>query len=192
MAVKTIKNLKPKTKRVVKKVEPVVEILETPNVMRSHAVGIRWALIVILCLLGVVGFWYKTNTWPIVAVVNYQPISRFEVDQQLFNQSGKEVVDGLITKKLIEQELKNKKITVTNAEVDTKMAEIKKQFGTEENFKQILTMQGMTEAQVVEQITLRIGLEKLVEPSTDSAKLQSDIAKLIDDLKLKAKIWTVK
>lgn len=194
MATKIVNSKKQTVKRrVIKKVmEPVVEIVETPNVIRSHAVGMRWAFVVMVCLLGIVGFWYKTNTWPVVAVVNYRPIFRFEVDQQLFSQSGREVIDGLITKNLITQELRNKKITVTAVEVDAKMAEIKKQFGTEENFKQILAAQGMTEDQVREQITLRLGLEKMVEPSSDSAKLQSEIASFIEDLKAKAKIWTVK
>ena len=190
MATKTVKSKKLVTKkRLTEKVVPVAEV-ETVEAPASFNFK---RLFTILGIIGLLAFWwYKTNTWPIVAVVNSTPIFRIEVDKLLFEQSGKEVIDSLIVKKLINQELKNRKIIVSSADIDAKMAEIKKQFGTEENFKQILAMQGMTERQVREQITLRVGLEKMVEPSTDSAKLQGEISTLIDSLKTKAKIWTVK
>lgn len=196
MATKIVNSKKQTVKRrVTKKVVDSAQKVEAPMVFDfKKEILFRFKrLFVILGIIGLLAlWWYKTNTWPVVAVVNYRPIFRFEVDQQLFSQSGREVIDGLITKNLITQELRNKKITVTAVEVDAKMAEIKKQFGTEENFKQILAAQGMTEDQVREQITLRLGLEKMVEPSSDSAKLQSEIASFIEDLKAKAKIWTVK
>lgn len=196
MATKTkIKKVESR-KRAVKRVEvPTMEEVETPTTFDfKKEIFFRFKrLFVILGIIGLLAlWWYKTNTWPIVAVVNYRPIFRFEVDKQLFSQSGKEVIDGLITEDLISQELKNRKIVVTTTDIDEKMSEIKKQFGTDENFKQILAMQGMTEEQVREQITLRVGLEKMVEPSTDSAKLQGDISKLIEELRSKAKIWLVK
>ncbi len=61
-----------------------------------------WVAVVVAA---VVFFWYRTNTWPVVAVVNYKPIFRYQVDQALFSQGGLAMVDSLVTQKLAEAEL---------------------------------------------------------------------------------------
>lgn len=184
MATKTKKVSKGKSIKV-----PVME--EIPMVIHGHTMVIRWAFIVTACVLGLVGFWYKTNSWPVVALVDNLPVTRFELNQMMYDRLGKEALDTLITQKLVTRELIRQKITVSAKEIDAKLEEIKTQLGTDENFNQILELQGVTMEELRNQIEFQLKLEKLVPASTDSAKLQEDISATLSALRSKAKIWTL-
>lgn len=149
----------------------------------------KWRIPVLLLLLLVL-FWSQTNSWPVAAVVNYRPIWRWELDNQMYRQVGQQTLDNLITEQVIKDELAAKQISVDSKAVDAKVEDIKKQIGTEESFNQALTLQGMTLDQLKEQISMQMGLEKLVEPSTDSAKFQQQVYDLVQRLRSQAKVWT--
>lgn len=181
-----------KTKRVTKKASNKVTKLtlkeKIQTVIRSH----KWLLVVIGCVLAIIGFWYKTHTWPIAAFVNYEPITRFELDQMMYSRVGAEALDALITQRLVSQELRNRKVSVSASEVDAKIEEIKTQLGPDNNFEQILQMQNMTLSDLKSQIEFQLKLEKLVPASTDSAALQESVANEISALRTKAKVWMIK
>lgn len=175
-------------KKVVRKVTKITLKEKIQTVIRSH----RWAFIVMGCLLALGLFWYKTHTWPIAAFVNYEPITRFELDQMMYSRVGAEALDALITQRLVSQELRKRRVSVTSAEVDAKIEEIKVQLGPDNNFEQILQMQNMTLADLKSQIEFQLKLEKLVPASTDSAALQESVANEISALRTKAKVWMIK
>ena len=93
------------------------------NIMNS-IMGIKSKTTVIIGVaavaLLVLGFMYKGLV--VAAWVNGAPISRFQVLGQLEKMSGKNVLDSLITKKLIEDEAKAKGIAVTKDEVSSRTA----------------------------------------------------------------------
>lgn len=132
--------------------------------------------------------WYRTDSWPVVALVNNYPISRFELNQLMYKRVGQEALENLIVDKLIIQELSVKRVTVSDDEVAKKIEEIKTQIGSQESFDQALAIQGMTQDQLKGQIKIQLALEKLVEPSTDSAVLQERVTKLVTDLRAKAAV----
>ena len=168
---------KPKIK-VVEKNEEVIELWVT------------WQKVVgVALLLGL--FWYRTNSWPIVAVVNGELVTRFELNQLMYSKVGESAVEDLLMSKIIGQEIANKKIKVEDSEVAGKLKLIKDQIGSEENYQQALAIQGMTEKQLITQIEMQIALEKMVEPSTDSAKLQQEVSQLVQDLRTKATVWKI-
>ena len=68
---------------------------------------------------------------------------------------------------------------------------IKDQIGSEESYRQALAIQGMTEKQLLGQIRMQLALEKMVGPSTDSAKLQQEVGQLVQELRTKAKVWKI-
>ena len=190
--VKSVKTLK--SVKVVRKAKKIVEpvVIEKPTTSLFSNTKVRIFSVSCVLILGLLAFWYKTKSWPIIAVVNYMPITRFELDQLMYGKVGKEALDALITQKLVDQELMSKKMSVTSSEIDARLEEIKKQLGTPENFNQILELQGVTQAQLREQIDYQLKLEKLVPASTDSAKMQADISATLSGLRSKAKIWVVK
>lgn len=185
MATKTVKIAKKVTK--VQRVDEVTKVL--PKIDFDK---IRMAVVVILIAAGLGLFWWKTNSWPVVALVNGMPVTRFEVNRQLYAQGGAQVLDGIVTQKLIQSELSKKKISISETDITSKLTEIQTQLGTDITVEQALSMQGMTLSQFKNQLKVQMGLEKLVEPTTDSAKLRQEMMDLVQNLKDKAKIWILK
>lgn len=110
---------------------------------------------------------YIFRSWVVVAIVNGQPISRISFIRELEKQAGKQTLNSLVTKTLIQQEAKKQKISVNKKEVD---AEIKK---IENNIKQqgktldeALKAQGLTKEDLIEQITIQKLIEKLLGKET--------------------------
>lgn len=98
----------------------------------------------------------------IAATVNGTPISRLAVIQRLEKATGKQTLDSLITKELLLQEAAKRKITISEQEIDKEIAKIqtniKKQGGT---LEQALAAQGMSQADLREQVKLQKILEKM-------------------------------
>ena len=149
--------------------------------------GRRLHILLILLLLGL--FWYRSNSWPVVAVVNYRPIWAWDLNELMYQQVGQQALDNIITENLIVDELARQKVAVNAADVDAKIADIKKQIGSDESFTQALAMQGMTETRLRDQIKMQLGLEKLVEPSTDSAVMQESVYAKVQDLRSAGRVW---
>jgi len=107
-------------------------------------------------------YWYRTNTWPVVAMVGWKPITRFEVNKELYKQSGRTMVDAMITERLVREELKNKGISVTDEEVSTKLDEIAASVGSKEDFEKLVADRGLTMDDVKKQLKLQMSIEKAV------------------------------
>jgi len=157
MAVKRIrKTVIPEIGEVVKS-----EVLKNPanpgnKKKTSLIIGVLAVLVVFVL------FWYKTSTWPIVAIVGMKPITRYEVSQELFKQGGKAVVDDLVTRKLIDSEIKKNNIKVTQSEIDAKVEEIKATLGENSSLEEVLAANGTNLTDFRKQLELRIGIEKIL------------------------------
>lgn len=150
---------------------------------------IRWVVVGLFALLTLGLFWWKTNSWPVAAVVNGFPVMRFQLNQLMYSRVGPDALEELITKRLIEDELKFKRVKVSDVRVLEKLGEIKTQLGGDEAFSQALAYSGMTTEQLKGQIKWQLGLEALVETSTDSAVLQERVQQKVEELRQKAKVW---
>jgi hypothetical protein len=158
--IKTINKMVPEQ---MEKIIPEVNMQPTP-VIRKFRFGKKW-LIGAVIVAGVAVFWYKTNTWPIAAVVGISPITRFQVDQELYKQNGKAMLDNIITQKLVENELANKKVNVSEQEVNDQLDSIKKNMGpdmTDQKFNELLASRGLTLEEVKKQIRMQLEIEKLL------------------------------
>jgi hypothetical protein len=120
-----------------------------------------WWLLVILA--GLVFFWYKTNTWPIVAMVNFRPITRFEINKTLFTQGGTLAIDEIVTQIVIEAKLKKMGITVPESEIEQQITSIREALGTEVTLEARLEERGLSMKELREQIRIQLGLEKAVK-----------------------------
>ena len=99
----------------------------------------------------------------IAATVNGNPISRLSVVRELEEHSGKQALESLIQRKLIEAELNKKGITITQEEIDIELKRIEGQVVSQgETLKDVLVAQGMTEEQLREQVAVQKKLEKLL------------------------------
>lgn len=103
----------------------------------------------------------------IAATVNGSPISRLSVVQELEKQSGKNVLDTMITKKLIESEIKKEKVVVAPADIDAEIKKVEAQVGAQGGtLDEALAGQGMTMADLREQIMINKALEQILADKT--------------------------
>jgi hypothetical protein len=117
-------------------------------------------VVIVLALLGAA---YHFRGIFIAAVVDGSPISRLSVIRELEKQAGQQALDRLVTKKLVEAEVLRKNIIINPADVDEEIGKIegqvKSQGGT---LGEALAQQGMTEADLREQLSLQKQLEKIL------------------------------
>ncbi len=129
--------------------------------LKNKKTRLRLLIVVLLVLVLVVG--YLTKGWFVAATVNGSPISRLSVIQELEQQSGKQILDTLVTKKLIAGEIKKKNITVKTADIDAEIKKIELQVaGQGGTLDEALAQQGMTMDSLREQITIQKELEILL------------------------------
>lgn len=99
----------------------------------------------------------------VAATVNGSPISRLSVIKELEKEGGKQVLESLIDKKLIQMELDKQKISVTKEEIDQEVKKIEAQVAVQGGtLASILTSQGLTEEKFREQLILQKKLEKVL------------------------------
>lgn len=116
----------------------------------------------IVALLIVVAIFFAKSLF-IAALVNGSPITRLSVIKELEEQGGKQALESLISRKLINAELDNQKIIVTKEEVDEEIQLIKEKLTAQsETLEMALTQQGMTEEGLREEITVQKKIEKLL------------------------------
>ena len=67
-------------------------------VVAKKKLNLGWVKYVLIAALVVGNFWYKTNSWPVAAVVNGFPVMRFQLDQLMYQRVGPDALEELITK----------------------------------------------------------------------------------------------
>lgn len=120
-------------------------------------------MIAVVALAVILGGLYSLRGFFVAATINGSPISRWEVIRELEKKSGEQALDTLVTKKLIDMAALKAGAVVTEEDIDKEIAviteQISKQGGT---LALALEQQGMTEADLREQIGLQKKLEKIL------------------------------
>lgn len=120
-------------------------------------------LIVILVILIAAAFLYYFKGYFIVAMINGQPITRVSYVKELEKQSGKQVLNALVTKTLIYQEANKRRITISQSEIDQDIKRIQNNLSKQgQNLDQALALQGLSKQDLVEQIKLQKFVEKIL------------------------------
>lgn len=99
----------------------------------------------------------------IAATVNGKLITRFALDRELEKASGKDTLEGLITKSLILQEAKALNVSPTETEITKKVDEIRTQLepqGT--TLEEALLAQGRDLNDLEEQLVVQVIVEKIL------------------------------
>lgn len=131
--------------------------------------------IIVLVLIAIAAGLFYGKALFVAATVNGSLISRLSVVQELEKQGGKQVLDSLISKKLIEEELKKQNISVTQKDIDDEISKIETQVtGQGGTLKAALEAQGMTEETLREQIVIQKGLTKLLADKTAVSETEID------------------
>lgn len=97
-----------------------------------------------------------------VAKVNGQKITKDQLYDTMAKTAGKDMLQQLIMNTLIDQQVKKANITVTDKDVEDEISYIKKSFPSEDVFNQALAQQGMTMADLKEQMYTQVKVNKLL------------------------------
>ncbi len=116
--------------------------------------------LIILLLVAVLGLAYIFRGMFVAALVNGMPITRWQILKRAEQAQGQQILDSIITEKLVEQKAKEEGITVSEEDLSKEIDQIKKSVEEQEqSFDQILAMQGMT----LEDLKDRLRLNKMIE-----------------------------
>ncbi len=117
-------------------------------------------LIVILVLLALV--WkFKSNL--IAAMVNGQPISRWQLNNRLVKKFGDQTLDSIINERLILAAARQKGIFVKSEEIDNKVKQIESRLNGKVSLDDALKAQGLTKDDFRKELEIQVSIEKLFE-----------------------------
>jgi hypothetical protein len=112
-------------------------------------------------LVVVIGFCLKNAL--LVASVDGALISRMSVVKELEKQGGKQVLEGLITERLIQNEARKKGIVVSEEEITAEIGKIEAQVSSQGmTLADALSTRGMTLDVLKDQIQIQKEVEKLI------------------------------
>lgn len=100
----------------------------------------------------------------VVAKVGSETISKDELNELLVEQYGTAALDTLITNKMIEQESKKEKVTITDEEKAFELQALIDSYGGEEAFNLAMEENGMQQADIEKEVNQYITIKKLLEP----------------------------
>jgi|SRR3989344_4940134 len=119
------------------------------------AIGVAVILIVVIL--------FSAKGLFVAATVNGSPISRLSIINELEKQGGKQVLNTIINKKLIETELNKQKVSITEEEVDEEIKKIEAQVASQGGtLTKELDAQNITMEDLKLQILTQKKIEKLL------------------------------
>lgn len=121
------------------------------------------AMILIVALIGV-GCKSTGSTSSVVASVNGEPITKDQLYDTMVQQYGPDVLDSLISDKIVELESKAKNITITDADIDKELQKYIEQYGGQAAFEQALASSGYTMDAIKKNVKMNLTMVKLLEP----------------------------
>lgn len=131
------------------------------------------ALIIGLVL---VGLYYARGLF-VVAFVNGQPVTRYEVIKSLEAQAGQGATDAIISEKLIRMKAQEVGVSVSQEEINDRIALIEEDLATSgQTLDELLELQGVTRQEVEEQTELQLLLRKLLADSIAVSDEEVDAA----------------
>lgn len=165
--------------------EDVIEEAAPAPVKESQAVVVRlnvkmlvWIAVILVVAVGL----FFAKSLFVVAIVNGVPITRLAIVKELEKRSGKQALESIITKKLVDDELQKKNISVSDEEVALEIQKIEAQIAQQGGTLQaILDGQGMSRGELSEQIASQKKLEKLFSSTVTVS--DEDVATYIKNTK---------
>lgn len=130
---------------------------------RARAQFRQSSLLLLAAILLIAGLIYIFKGIFVIAMVNGQPITRAEYNTELERQSGKQVLNTIVTKKLITQEAGKKNVTVSDTEINNEIKNIENNLSKQgRKLDDALTAQGLTREQLREQIKYQKLIQKMI------------------------------
>jgi foldase protein PrsA len=132
--------------------------------MKNNKLVMIFAMIFLGLLLIFATAFTKTET---AASVNGEKITKEELDAQLTEMYGADILDSLITNKVIEMEASKEKVKVTGNEIDEELTKLQESYGGEEAFASALEQNQVSMDKIREDIEIYLLAEKMIGSSIE-------------------------
>ncbi|KKT75992.1 MAG: PpiC-type peptidyl-prolyl cis-trans isomerase [Microgenomates group bacterium GW2011_GWA2_44_7] len=132
----------------------------SPVAPKGLSLKSKLAIVAVLALLIAFGLWKKE--WFVVAVVNGQPVTRWQLNQILVKQYGAQTLDNLINQQIAQQEVAKQGGSVTDKEVDDRINQISATVPQGMTLDQALQAQGLDKEEFKKQIKLQLSIDKIL------------------------------
>jgi hypothetical protein len=103
---------------------------------------------------------------PVVATVNGEQIRRSEYDHAVASTQGPDILDGLVTERLIMSEAKRRNVTADDGELQKAFDDQRQRFSSDDEWQGALAQANLTEAELRHQILLNTLIRKMVADKT--------------------------
>jgi hypothetical protein len=179
------KKTSPKSKKTVRETHEMIDI-KTENLLPNQSTPVaaegsgfykhRWTVFLIV-LIAAVGIYFGSKGYLVAATVNGQPIFGWDLESTMMSRYGSQTLDALISERLVAGAAQKSGITVTQKDVDTKIAALMKTLGPNVKLDDLLAYQGVTKDEFENQVKLQLTIEKLL--GKDIKISDSDVADYI-------------
>ncbi|MGC8972337.1 MAG: peptidylprolyl isomerase [bacterium] len=142
--------------------------LNPQSVGKVHVFSSRWfwifgVIIGVLIATNIITYlWFNSPARVGLVSVNGEIIKKDEFIKAMMGQGGRSVLDWLIESKLIYQKAKEEGISISDKEIEDRISQIRDSFGSQEKFLSFLSMYGLTEESLKEQLVPRLLTEKIL------------------------------
>lgn len=116
----------------------------------------------------------------IAGTVNKTPITRWELNKVLTNRYGDAVLEELVNNELLTQEAAKQGITITAEDLANERQSLVDSLGGEENLASALTQYGLTEADLSDQLRLKLTQDRLSDKLFDVNITDEQIAEYFE------------
>lgn len=128
----------------------------------------------------------------VLANVNGEEITRKRLVQRLLDYQGQETLERLISRTLVSQAAKKANVTVSEADVDKRMVQIRAQFKNDQDFQKFLKSNNLTEEKHREELRYTLLVQKLAlaeNPVKDEELQQYDVRMIVAPDQPTAEKW---
>ncbi|WP_226085622.1 peptidylprolyl isomerase [Mesobacillus sp. S13] len=132
--------------------------------MKNNKLPMIFGVIVLGLLLIFATAFTRTET---AASVNGEKITKEELNTKLTDMYGDDILDSLITNKVIEMEATKEKVKVTGIEIDEELTKLQESYGGEEAFAAALEQNQVSMDKIREDIEIYLLAEKMIGASID-------------------------
>lgn len=116
----------------------------------------------------------------IAGTVNKTPITRWELNKILTNRYGDAVLEELVNNELLTQEAAKQGITITDEDLANERQSLVDSLGGEENLVSALTQYGLSEADLSDQLRLKLTQDRLSDKLFDVNITDEEIAEYFE------------
>lgn len=159
-----------KTRSVKKAETPISSVTNFQTVSRRVS---RKNLILIAIFILIAVLWKFRSSF-IVAMVNGQPISRWQLNDRLMQKFGDQTLDSVINERLILAAARQKGVFVKSEEIDSRVQQIEQRLQGQISLDDALKAQGLTKDDFKKELEIQLSIEKMFDTEATVSAVEMD------------------